>query len=67
MRRRERLVDVLGRGLVRASTVSLSRDDWIKIGVGFGAVVLAVVLNIVVREWYEPAVHYVTGGGYIQS
>jgi hypothetical protein len=48
---------------VRASTVSLSRDDWIKIGVGFGAV----VLNIVVREWYEPAVHYVTGGGYIQS
>jgi hypothetical protein len=45
--------------------MSLTRDDWVKIVVGFGAVVLTVVLNIGVREWYQPDVRYGTGGAYI--
>ncbi len=45
--------------------MSLTRDDWIKIVVGFGAVVLTVVLNIGVREWDQPEVQYGTGGAYI--
>jgi hypothetical protein len=45
--------------------MSLTRDDWVKIVVGFGAVVLSVMLNIGVREWYQPDVRYGRGGVYI--
>jgi hypothetical protein len=51
--------------LVQAILMSLTRDDWVKIVVGFGAVVLTVVLNIGVREWYQPDVRYGTGSTYI--
>jgi hypothetical protein len=45
--------------------MSLTRDDWVKVVVGFGAVVLSVALHIGVREWYAPEVQYGTGGAYI--
>jgi hypothetical protein len=44
--------------------MSLTRDDWVKIGVGFGAVVLTVALNIGVREWYQPDIRYEVGSWY---
>jgi hypothetical protein len=45
--------------------MSLARDDWVKLIAAFGAVLLSVILNIGVREWYQPDVRYATGGAYI--
>jgi hypothetical protein len=47
--------------------MSLTRDHWVMIAVGFGAVVLTVVLNIGVREWYQPDIRYGTGGAYLSN
>jgi hypothetical protein len=45
--------------------MSLTRDDWLKIILAVGGIVLTVALNIEVREWYQPEVQYGTGGAYI--
>ena len=46
--------------------MSLTRDEWGRIVLGgFVLAVFTVVLNIGVREWYQPYVQYATGGAYI--
>jgi hypothetical protein len=45
--------------------MSLTRDFWEKVIVGVGVAVLTVVLNIGVREWYQPDIRYERGGAYI--
>jgi hypothetical protein len=44
--------------------MSLTRDDWVKVVVGFGAVILTVMLNIGVREWYQSDIRYEVGSWY---
>jgi hypothetical protein len=45
--------------------MTLARDDWVKIAVGIGTVILTGVVTIGIREWYQPNVRYGTGGSYI--
>lgn len=46
--------------------MSLTRDDWLKVILAVGGIILTVILNIlVVKEWRKADVRYATGSSYI--
>jgi hypothetical protein len=45
--------------------MALTRDDWQKVVLIVVGAVLTGVINITIREWYQPYVQYATGSAYI--